>query len=231
MVQEKAYRHLDTITSLFVAVLLISNITSTKILDFGVFTFDGGTLLFPLSYIFGDILTEVYGYGQSRKVIWLGFFAAFLMSVTLIIVGALPPAPDWPYQDAYEQILGLTPRIVLASLIAYFAGEFSNAVVLAKLKIVTEGRWLWTRTIGSTLIGQGIDTLLFVAIAFTGVVPGSLLVALIISNYVFKCGVEILFTPITYWIVGWLKQQEREDHYDRDTDFNPFRLQRTKSIR
>lgn len=227
VVQEKSYRHLDTITALFVAVLLISNITSTKILDLGVFTFDGGTLLFPLSYIFGDILTEVYGYGRSRKVIWLGFFSAFLMSVTLMIVGVLPPAADWPYQDAYEQILGLTPRIVLASLIAYFAGEFSNAVVLAKLKIITQGRWLWTRTIGSTLVGQGIDTLLFVAIAFTGIVPGSLLVTLVISNYVFKCGVEVLFTPVTYWITGWLKQQEQEDYYDRDTNFNPFRLQRT----
>lgn len=224
MVQTKAFRHLDTITALFVAVLLISNITSTKILDFGIFTFDGGTLLFPLSYIFGDILTEVYGYGRSRKVIWLGFISAALMSITLILVGVLPAASDWPHQDAYEQILGLTPRIVLASLIAYFAGEFSNAVVLAKLKVMTQGRWLWTRTIGSTLIGQGIDTMLFVAIAFTGILPGSLLAALIISNYVFKCGVEILFTPITYWITGWLKQQEHEDYYDRNTNFNPFRL-------
>ena len=224
MVQTKTFRHLDTITALFVAVLLISNITSTKILDFGIFTFDGGTLLFPLSYIFGDILTEVYGYGRSRKVIWLGFISAALMSITLMLVGALPPAADWPYQDAYEQILGLTPRIVLASLIAYFAGEFSNAVVLAKLKVMTQGRWLWTRTIGSTLIGQGIDTMLFVAIAFTGVVPGSLLAALILSNYVFKCGVEVLFTPITYWVTGWLKQQEHEDYFDRDTNFNPFRV-------
>ena len=224
MVQTKSFQHLDTITALFVAVLLISNITSTKILDFGIFTFDGGTLLFPLSYIFGDILTEVYGYGRSRKVIWLGFISALVMSVTLMVVGALPPASDWPYQDAYEQILGLTPRIVLASLVAYFAGEFSNAVVLAKLKVMTQGRWLWTRTISSTLIGQGIDTMLFVAIAFTGVVPGSLLAALILSNYVFKCGVEILFTPITYWLTGWLKQQEHEDYYDRDTNFNPFRL-------
>lgn len=225
----KHYRHLDTITALFVAVLLISNVTSTKILNLGLFTFDGGTLLFPLSYIFGDILTEVYGYGRSRKVIWLGFASALLMSLTLMLVGALPPASDWPYQEAYQQILGLTPRIVLASLIAYFAGEFSNAFTLAKLKIATRGRWLWTRTIGSTLIGQAVDTAIFVLVAFTGIVPSSLLTTLIISNYVFKCAVEVVFTPMTYWLTGWLKQQEQEDAYDLETDFNPFRLSRQQS--
>jgi uncharacterized integral membrane protein (TIGR00697 family) len=220
----KAFKHLDTITVLFVTVLLISNVASTKIVAFGPFTFDGGTILFPLSYIFGDILTEVYGYSRSRKVIWLGFISALLMSVTFIIVGALPPAADWTYQTAYEQILGLTPRIVIASLIAYFAGEFSNSFTLAKLKILTQGRWLWTRTIGSTLIGQVVDTALFILIAFIGVVPNSLLLTLILSNYVFKCGVEILFTPVTYWITGWLKQQEQEDYYDINTNFNPFRI-------
>lgn len=228
MVQPKAFRHLDTITALFVAVLLISNITSTKILDLGVFTFDGGTLLFPLSYIFGDILTEVYGYGRSRKVIWLGFISALLMSVTLIIVGILPPAADWPHQDAYDRILGLTPRIVVASLVAYFAGEFSNAFVLAKLKIITRGRWLWIRTIGSTLIGQVVDTGIFILVAFMGIFPPRLLVILILSNYVFKCMVEILFTPLTYWVTGWLKQQEQEDYYDVETNFNPFRLSKAR---
>jgi uncharacterized integral membrane protein (TIGR00697 family) len=222
----KAFKHLDTITALFVAVLLISNVTSTKLLDLGPFTFDGGTILFPLSYIFGDILTEVYGYGRSRKVIWLGFASALLMSVTFIIVGALPAADDWPNQPAYDAILGLTPRIVLASLIAFFAGEFSNAFVLAKMKILTRGRWLWTRTIGSTLIGQLVDTALFVMIAFVGVWPGSVLAAVVISNYIFKCGVEILFTPVTYWITGWLKQQEQEDYYDTQTNFNPFPIPR-----
>ncbi|WAL61446.1 queuosine precursor transporter [Thermocoleostomius sinensis] len=220
----KSFKHLDTITVLFVTVLLISNVTSTKIVALGPLTFDGGTILFPLSYIFGDILTEVYGYARSRKVIWLGFFAALLMSVTFIVVGALPPAPDWTYQTAYEQILGLTPRIVVASLIAYFAGEFANSFTLAKLKLVTRGRYLWTRTIGSTLIGQVIDTALFILIAFTGVVPNALLLTLIISNYLFKCGVEVLFTPMTYWITGWLKQQEREDYYDTHTNFNPFHI-------
>lgn len=220
----KSFKHLDTITALFVAVLLISNVSSTKILNLWMFTFDGGTILFPLSYVFGDILTEVYGYSRSRKVIWLGFFSALLMSLSFMIVGVLPPAKDWPYQSAYEQILGLTPRIVVASLIAYFAGEFSNSFTLAKLKIFTNGRLLWVRTIVSTLLGQVIDTGLFILIAFTGVVPGNSLLTLIMSNYLFKCGVEILFTPITYWTTGWLKQQEREDYYDINTDFNPFRL-------
>lgn len=223
----KPLKHLDSITALFVAVLLISNVASTKILNLGPLTFDGGTILFPLSYIFGDILTEVYGYARSRKVIWLGFMAATVMSVTLAIVGALPPAADWPNQDAYEVILGQTPRIVIASLIAYFAGEFSNSVTLAKLKVLTQGRRLWLRTISSTLLGQLLDTALFVLIAFTGTVPTNVLLAIVVSNYLFKCGVEILFTPITYWITGWLKQQEHEDYYDRETDFNPFRLSRT----
>ncbi|MFM7426698.1 MAG: queuosine precursor transporter [Elainella sp.] len=222
----KSFKHLDTITALFVTVLLISNVASTKIVAFGPFTFDGGTILFPLSYIFGDILTEVYGYARSRRVIWLGFIAALIMSLTFIVVGALPAAADWPNQDAYDKILGLTPRIVTASLIAYFAGEFSNSLTLAKLKVQTQGRHLWLRTISSTLIGQAVDTTLFVLIAFAGV-PGfssSLLWTLIWSNYVFKCSVEILFTPVTYWVTGWLKQQEQEDFYDRETDFNPFRL-------
>ncbi|HIK40342.1 queuosine precursor transporter [Thermoleptolyngbya oregonensis NK1-22] len=223
----RAFKHLDTITALFVAVLLISNIASTKILTLGPFTFDGGTILFPLSYIFGDILTEVYGYGRSRRVIWLGFVSALVMAITLAIVGALPPAADWGNQSAYETILGQTPRIVAASLIAYIAGEFSNSFTLAKLKIRTSGRWLWLRTIGSTLVGQLLDTGLFVLIAFTGVVPNSLLWPLIVSNYLFKCGVEILFTPATYAITGWLKQEEQEDYYDRNTDFNPFHLSQT----
>ncbi|MBD2092081.1 queuosine precursor transporter [Microcoleus sp. FACHB-1515] len=222
---DKSFKHLDTITALFVAVLLISNVASTKILELGPFTFDGGTILFPLSYIFGDILTEVYGYARSRKVIWLGFISALLMSIVIIVVGALPPAPDWQFQTAYEQILGFTPRIVFASLLAYFAGEFSNSFVLAKLKVRTRGRWLWSRTISSTLIGQVVDTAIFAIVAFSGVIPNALLTQLIISNYIFKCGVEILFTPITYWIVGWLKQQEREDYYDVETNFNPFRFQ------
>ena len=204
------------------AVLLISNVASTKIVDFGWLTFDGGTLIFPMSYIFGDILTEVYGYERSRKVIWLGFISAALMSIVFTIVGVLPPARDWPNQEAYEQVLGMTPRIVIASLIAYWAGEFSNSYVLAKMKLFTSGRWLWTRTIGSTLVGEGVDTALFATIAFGGVLSSSLLSSVIASNYIFKCGVEVVFTPITYIIVGWLKREEEVDWYDRGTNFNPF---------
>lgn len=218
----KNYKYFDIILGLFVAVLLISNIASTKIILFGPFTFDGGTLLFPLSYIFGDVLTEVYGYQKSRKVIWTGFFCAGLMSFVLFIVGKLPAAADWPYQEDYNHILGLSLRIIAASLVAYFAGEFSNSYILAKLKIKTAGKFLWLRTIVSTLVGEGLDTLLFVVIAFYGLMPMSLLITLIISNYIFKVGVEVLFTPLTYAVTRFLKRTEKEDYYDRETKFNPF---------
>ncbi|MBM0744035.1 queuosine precursor transporter [Phormidium sp. CLA17] len=221
----KSFQHLDTLTALFVAVLLISNVASTKILMAGPFTFDGGTLLFPISYIFGDILTEVYGYRRSRKVIWLGFASAILMSFTFILVGALPAAPEWKYQSAYDQILGFTPRIVIASLIAYCVGEFSNSYILAKLKVLTHGKYLWIRTMSSTLIGQLIDTAIFSAIAFANVISTQLLITLIVSNYVFKCGVELIFTPVTYALTQWLKQQEQEDYFDIDTNFNPFQIE------
>jgi hypothetical protein len=219
---DKPFRHLNAITALFVAVLLISNVASSKMVQFGPFAFDGGTLLFPLSYIFGDILTEVYGYKRSRGVIWLGFAAALLMSVTFIVVGKLPPAGDWPNQAAYDAILGLTPRIVLASLVAYLAGEFSNSFILAKMKIWTKGRHLWARTIGPTVVGEFIDSAIFVTIAFFGTVPGALLVTIIVSNYIFKTLVEVVLTPATYRVVAFLKKSEHEDYYDRDTDFNPF---------
>ena len=219
---QKSYKYLGSISVFFVSVLLISNVASTKIVDFGWFTFDGGTLLFPLSYIFGDILTEVYGYRNSRQVIWLGFFSALMMSVIFIVVGKLPSAPGWNNQAAYDVILGLTPRIVFASLIAYACGEFSNSFILAKMKIWTHGKWLWTRTIGSTIIGEFVDSMLFISIAFFGILPIPLLVTLIISNYIFKTGVEVLFTPITYKIIGFLKKNEQEDYYDINTNFNPL---------
>ena len=208
--------------ALFVAVLLISNIASTKIVTLWKFTFDGGTLLFPLSYIFGDILTEVYGYKRARKVIWVGFSSALLMSLVLIIINHLPAAPDWPFQKDFENILGLAPRIALASLIAYFVGEFSNSYIMAKLKIFTKGKLLWLRTISSTLAGEGIDTVLFILIAFYGVLPAGLLLAVFISNYIFKSGVEIILTPATYKAVSFLKKKEQEDYFDYDTNFNPF---------
>jgi len=222
---QKNYKYLGAISVFFVSVLLISNVASTKIVDLKWFTFDGGTLLFPLSYIFGDILTEVYGYKRSRSVIWLGFFMALLMSIIFIIVGKLPPAAGWNNQVAYDAILGLTPRIVAASLIAYFFGEFSNSFVLAKMKIWTRGKWLWTRTIGSTVVGELIDSALFILIAFVGILPNSLLLTLIISNYIFKTSVEILFTPVTYKVIKFLKTKEGEDYYDINTNFNPFKSQ------
>ena len=220
----KNYRYFDVLVALFVAVLLISNVASTKILSIWKFTFDGGTILFPLSYIFGDILTEVYGFRRSRRVIWLGFAAALLMSFTLYVVQLLPPADGWQYQDDFRHILGFVPRIVLASLIAYFAGEFSNSFTLSRLKIVTRGRFLWVRTITSTLIGEGLDTLLFCMIAFYGTLPVPLLISVILSNYIFKCSVEILFTPFTYIIVNFLKKKEKEDMYDTGINYNPFRF-------
>jgi uncharacterized integral membrane protein (TIGR00697 family) len=222
MASEKIFKHLDTITALFVAVLIISNVASSKIVAIGPLTFDGGTLLFPLSYIFGDILTEVYGYRRSRKVIWLGFGSILVMALIFIIVGVLPSAPGWTNQDAYDKILGLTPRIVIASLIAYFAGEFSNSFILAKLKIATKGKWLWTRTIGSTVVGEGVDSILFILIAFAGVFPNDLLATLIISNYLFKTCMEIILTPITYVIINFLKKSEQENYFDYKTNFNPF---------
>ena len=217
------YKYFDIIVGLFVAVLLISNVASTKILELWKFTFDGGTLLFPLSYIFNDVLTEVYGYRQSRRVIWTGFAAAALMSVVFYLVGELRPAPDWTAQDAYMAILGQTPRIVIASLIAYFAGEFSNSYTLAKMKVATQGRWLWMRTIGATIVGEFVDTGLFVMVAFYGVLPTSLLISVTVSNYIFKVGFEVLATPITYRVVNFLKKTEQEDYYDRQTNFNPFK--------
>jgi hypothetical protein len=220
----KEFKYVTLVAVIFVSVLLISNVSSSKILAFGPFEFDGGTLLFPLSYIFGDILTEVYGYRRSRKIIWLGFAMNILMAVIFIIVGALPAAPGWENQDAYMAILGWTPRIVLASVIAYFAGAFSNSYILAKIKVWMKGRMLWVRTISSTIVGEGIDTALFILIAFYGVLPNELLVSVIISNYIFKVGIEVIFTPITYMIVGFLKRKELVDVYDVNTNFNPFRL-------
>jgi uncharacterized integral membrane protein (TIGR00697 family) len=221
---DKNYKYLGIISVFFVSVLLISNVASTKIVDFGFFTFDAGTLLFPLSYIFGDILTEVYGYKKSKQVIWLGFFMALLMALVFIIVGALPAASDWGNQEAYDKILGLTPRIVLASLVAYTLGSFSNAFVLAKMKIWLKGKKLWARTIGSTVVGELVDSTLFILIAFVGILPSSLLFTLIISNYIFKTLIEVLFTPITYRVVSFLKEKVGEDYYDEKTNFNPFKI-------
>jgi uncharacterized integral membrane protein (TIGR00697 family) len=223
-----AYQYLDLITAAFVAVLLVSNIASTKLLVLGRFEFDGGTILFPLAYIFGDVLTEVYGYGRSRRVIWTGFVILALSAALFTFVDALPPspAPGWPGQESFHAVLGLVPRIFLGSLLAYFAGEFVNSYLLAKLKLRTHGRFLWLRTISSTVFGQGVDTSVFLLVAFYGLLPNPTLWKVFVSNYVFKVGFEVLSTPLTYAVVNALKRAEREDYYDRDTDFNPFALAR-----
>ena len=231
----KQYRYFDLIMAVFVTVLVLSNIASSaKIVDlgFGLFdirmAFDAGTILFPVSYIFGDVLTEVYGYKKSRRVIWVGFACLALSAVIFGIVGVLPGETTWQGyagDEAYRAILGgmSTGGIVLASLAGYWTGEFSNSYILAKVKVLTNGRWLWMRTIGSTLVGQFVDTVMFVAVASAfGVFPWSLFLTLTVTNYLFKCAVEALMTPVTYGVVGFLKRVENEDFYDRETNFNPF---------
>jgi uncharacterized integral membrane protein (TIGR00697 family) len=220
---DRTYKHLDTLTLIFVVVLLISNLVAQKICKIGPLTLSGAELLFPITYIFGDIFTEVYGYAASRRAIWIGFFASALLSVMGAIVVALPPAPGWRNQAAFATVFGFIPRLVIASLIAYWAGEFTNSYTLAKMKLLTRGRWLWTRTVGSTISGQAVDTTTVVLIAFWGKAPGKTLTALIISAYVTKVLYEILATPLTYAVVGWLKKTEQSDVFDVHSSFNPFR--------
>ena len=230
--QQRQYRYYDLVMAAFVTVLICSNligpakIAQLDLPGIGAITFGAGVLFFPISYVFGDVLTEVYGYARSRRVIWCGFaglaFAAFMS----FVVVSLPPAPFWKNQEAYEIAFGLTWRIALASMVAYFCGEFVNSYVLAKMKIATAGRWLWTRTIGSTLFGEAVDSILFYPLAFygTGIIPDDKLPAVMLAQFVAKVAVEVVFTPATYALVGWLKRAEQEDYYDRDTRFTPFTL-------
>lgn len=222
-----APRYLATIQGIFAVVLVVSNIASSKLATIHLLgwvpTFDGGTFLFPLTYIFGDVLTEVYGYARSRRVIWFALGMNILAALVLALVAWLPAAPD---TDAapFSTIFTFVPRIVLASTLAFFVGEFLNSFVLAKLKLATGGKWLWTRTIGSTLIGQGADTIMFSLIAFAGMLPQAQLIQLMLFNYVYKVALEVLLTPVTYGLVGFLKRAEQRDAFDRNTDFNPFTL-------
>ncbi len=228
-------RFFDLIMALFVTVLIVSNIASAaKIIDLGFqifevpMAFDAGTLLFPVSYIFGDVLTEVYGYKRSRRVIWTGFACLALTALVLGIVRLLPGEATWQEyagQEAYNAILGgiSSGGIVLASLAGYWAGSFSNAFIMAKMKVLTQGRHLWARTIGSTLVGEGVDTLAFMLVAtLAGVFPWDIFVSLVLTNYLFKVSVEAVMTPITYIVVGFLKRAEQVDAYDMQTNFNPF---------
>lgn len=226
------YRYYEFVMAAFVTVLICSNLIGpAKIAQvdlplLGLFTFGAGVLFFPISYVFGDILTEVYGYGRARRVIWAGFAGLGFASIMSTVVVALPPAPFWPHQGAYEIAFGNTPRIVAASMLAYFCGEFVNSYVLARLKLATKGRWLWTRTIGSTIAGEAVDSALFYPLAFygAGIIPDDKLPLVMAAQFITKVGVEIIFTPLTYRIVGFLKRVENEDYYDRGTNFNPFVL-------
>lgn len=220
------YKYYDMIMAAFVTVLLCSNLIGAgKVTRIGGFTFGAGVLFFPLSYIFGDILTEVYGYSRSRKVVWAGFISMAFASLMSTIVILIPPAPGWNGQNALEAVFGGTWRIVIASILAYFAGEFGNSYTLAKMKIWTEGRHLWMRTIGSTIVGELIDSLIFYPIAFWGIWSNELLVSVLISNYFLKVAWEVVITPVTYKVVGHLKRVENEDYFDHKTDFNPFSLE------
>jgi uncharacterized integral membrane protein (TIGR00697 family) len=213
---------LPVLSGVFTGVLVLSNVLASKMVQIGPFVFDGGTLLFPLSYIFGDVLTEVYGYRQSRKVIWTGFFMLLIMTVNIWIVGALPAEASWTAQEAYDAILMLMPRIALASAVGYFVGEYSNSVVLSALKVRMGGKSLWVRTIGSTLVGEALDSFLFVAIAFGGVYETGVLVIMGMSNYLFKTAIEVCFTPLTYLAINFIKKTEKIDVYDRGERYNPL---------
>jgi len=218
----REFRYFTPIAGLFVAALLISNTTAGKLIQLGTFTFPGGIIVFPISYIFGDILTEVYGYVRARRIIWTGFVAEIFMSLIYWAVIALPSAPFWPHQEAISAILGQVPRIVLATIMGYVSGEFVNSYIMAQMKMLTKGKYLWTRTIGSTVAGEGVDTILFISIAFAGVFPATELLRTMFSVYVFKVVYETIATPITYIIVGFLKKKESVDFYDHDTKFTPF---------
>ena len=224
----KSYRYYDFVMAAFVTVLICSNLIGpakiVQIDDWPVF--GAGVLFFPISYVFGDILTEVYGYSRARRVIWAGFAGLAFASLMAAVVVALPPAPFWENQKAYEIAFGQAPRIAAASMLAYFCGEFVNSFILAKMKILTAGKWLWTRTIGSTIVGEAVDSALFYPLAFynSGIIPNDRLPAIMLAQFLLKVGVEVIFTPVTYKVVGALKRVENEDYFDRNTNFTPFSL-------
>jgi uncharacterized integral membrane protein (TIGR00697 family) len=222
----KRFKYYDLIMAAFVTILLCSNIIGAeKVVRVWGFSFGAGILFFPISYFFNDILTEVYGYARSRKVVWAGFAALGFASFMAWVVVTLPPAAGWVHQDAYVIVFGQTPRIVVASLLAFFSGEFVNSYVLAKMKVITSGRFLWARTIGSTIAGEAADSLIFYPIAFYGFWPNDLLITVMLTNYVLKVTWEVVATPLTYKVVGFLKQKEQEDYYDRGTNFTPFSIE------
>jgi queuosine precursor transporter len=225
-VRRRLYKYYDLVMALFVTILLCSNVIgAAKVCTVWGFTFGAGVLFFPISYIFNDVLTEVYGYARARKVVWAGFGAIVFASFMSWVVVTLPPAQGWNDQHAYETVFGQTPRIVFASLTAFFVGEFANSYVLAKMKIKTSVRHLWARTIGSTIVGEGVDSLVFYPAAFYGVWDNRLVLTVMVSNYIVKVLWEAIVTPVTYQVVGFLKRAEHEDYYDFDTDFTPFSIE------
>jgi hypothetical protein len=213
-----------TLVALFVTCLIAANITAVKLISLYGLLLPAAIVIFPVSYILGDVLTEVYGFRQARRVIWLGFLCNLIVVAAIWVGLVLPAASFWDGQEAYERILGATPRILAASFLAYLVGEFANAFVLAKMKIATEGRFLWARTIGSTLVGQGLDSLVFITLAFAGVIPLSALATAIVTQWLVKSAYEAAATPVTYLVVGYLKRSEGLDAYDRDTRFSPLAL-------
>ncbi|HEU5382288.1 MAG TPA: queuosine precursor transporter [Ktedonobacteraceae bacterium] len=217
------------IAALFVTCLITANIIAVKFVLLLGFLVPAGVIVFPLSYLFGDVLTEVYGYAATRLVIWLGFFCNLIAVIAFTIGGIAPAAPFWHDQAAYNTILGFTPRLLLGSFVAYLIGEFTNSFILAKLKIATKGRWLWTRTIGSTLIGEGLDTLIFIFVAFWDVLPVGAMAQAILTQWIFKVVYEVIATPFTYWVVNFLKRKESLDTYDYKTNFSPILLRRMSS--
>jgi queuosine precursor transporter len=213
------------IVALFVTSLITANLVAVKLIDVMGLIMPAGVVIFPISYIVGDVLTEVYGYEQARRVIWLGFVCNLLTVMTIMLVERLPAPGFWDGQLAYERILGFTPRLLLASFLAYLVGEFANSAVMARMKVATEGRFLWMRTIGSTIVGQGLDSSVFIAVAFYGAMPGSVLMQTILIQWIVKSAYEALATPVTYIVVRNLKSCEKTDVYDTDTSFNPFTLE------
>jgi uncharacterized integral membrane protein (TIGR00697 family) len=212
------------VTAVFVTSLITANITAVKLVSVFGLVLPAAIIIFPISYICGDVLTEVYGYRQARRVIWLGFACNLFAVIAIWLGGLLPPASFWDGQAAYERILGYVPRLLAASFLAYLVGEFANSFVLAKMKIATGGRWLWTRTIGSTLVGQGLDSLVFITVAFAGTIPLAGLLPIILTQWLVKSVYEAIATPLTYGVVNFLKRQEELDVYDYDTGFSPIGL-------
>jgi len=220
------FRSFDVVMAAFVAILLLSNVNgAAKVSSLGGWEFGAGILFFPLGYVIGDVLTEVYGYARARRCIWVGFSALLFMAFMSWVVVSLPPAPGWTGQAAYESVFGQVPRIVFASIVAFWAGEFVNSYVLARMKIWTQGKHLWSRTIGSTIFGQGVDSLIFYPLAFWGVWDTSQVMTVLVTNWLLKVSWEVVLTPVTYLVVNKLKQHEGVDLFDEGTDFTPFKTQ------